>query len=413
MSLRRSVRSARRRAAEARSAARKLQRVHRAEAEVLLAQAARRRFVRQPDPLARLLPTIRRLFGLGKVARRLRVRTEAVFAALSTEIGGLCRSEELPWAMLLAAAPWWSPPRSFRAPDGDLDERRRALLRHLLGPFPVPLFLARALQDVSRLAIARTPDEDVWLVTACAWIARGRSLRAAVGHWLPAGFTRAMCHAFATTPGVIPPVEALRRAQVEGLGGPAAFARALLRTELGRWLGPDREARWHAILGQVCARGALTAWRGDDVRDLVSWLDAAAADPAFSLSGRTEASIRAHVDAHRWLRAADGARAGRCGIPGFREGGITIRELRSEQDLRREGQRMQHCVALYVPLVKAGKVAVFAVTGPDVSATVEVVTGLRRIAQVKGRANRPPCPAARRAVARWAAANGLEGAERT
>lgn len=408
---RRARRALARSRAEAQVAARKARRLEDAQRELAISRAlARPPTRRAPEsPFTAVAPSVRNLLGLARVDAGLRERTLDVFDLLARVAPKVCRADELPWVLLLASARWVRAPRTLRAADGDDDQRRDAVARHLLGGHRVPPFLWRALAGVDRLAIARVPHEDRWVAQLAAWCARGSSLRDAVGTLLPAGFTRAMCHAFASTSEAsVRPALALRRAQVEALAGPRAFADALGRTALGSWLGPEREARWQEVLPQICARPWLTSLRGEALLDFVAWALAALDAGALSFAGRTAASVEALVRAHRAQLAAGTTSWGRSGLRGLREGDVVVRELRTAKELVAEGTRMGHCVGMYQPLVASGKVAIFSLEGPELRATLEVVPGLRRVVQVKGPKNRPPNPAVRELVGRWAAAAGVE-----
>jgi hypothetical protein len=402
-------RTALRRAAESRAATRKaarvLRRAREAAAEAALA-SARFRSRATLDPRDDL-GAVRNLLGLARVDRGRTQRVIELYQLLARVLPSAANAGELPWVLLLAMVPWHRDPRAFRAPAGDAEGVRGALLRHLLGPYPAPAFLRSAL-DVDRLAIARVPLEDAWGASHLAWVARGRSLREAVGTLLPAGFTRAMCHAFLVAGPRSTPIVALRHAQVAGLGGPPAFAERLLLGRLGAWLGPAAEAAWHAWLGWACRQPWLVALAPGPLEDVVAWVeDERRRRPGFTCHGRTAASVARAVEAFVALRDADGARLGRAGLRGLRDLGCEVRELASAKDLVAEGQRMGHCVAAYLPLVASGKVAVFGLSGPGAEATVEVVRGLGLVVQVKGRRNAPPTDLARALVRRWAERNGL------
>jgi hypothetical protein len=404
-------RERRRSLAEGRSAARKAEREAALAREEALARSFRRsRFAQllaPTDPLAVLLPQLRSLLALARAERSLRDRVEQVFEAIGREMPRLLRLDDLPWALLLAGCPWHGAPRAFRAGVGAAPELREAFVRHLLGPWPPPLFLRAALA-VDRLAVARVPEEDQWAVSLLGWICRGRSLRAAVGRLLPAGFTRAMVLLFLRAPAGATPIAAVRRAQVAGLGGDPGFASRLLQTRLGRWQGPEREGAWHRVLAWACARPWLQAWPADALADWVTWVEELLEQgKEATLRGRTEASVTREVAAHRQLREADAVPVGPSGLRGFRDGDVVIRELRSARELVQEGQRMGHCVGMYEPLVTARKVAVFSLAGEGGGATIEVILGTRRVVQVKGRHNAAPSPAVLRWVGRWAASNGL------
>src|SRR5262249_37001667 len=167
-------------------------------------------------------------------------------------------------------------------------------------------------------------------------------------------------------------IRSLRRAQVLGLGGSGAVARAVGHTRLARELWEPADERWwlaalqwlagHPTLGLVI------------VEQLVDYLHARrfgdrsgmqAPDPVFNMAGRSpRALIRlaeeweifaAGLDGMPQPFPASGLRPGRWegGDNGAREV-WTMDEIRDTGSLLAEARAMRHCVATYAPRLEAG-----------------------------------------------------------
>lgn len=165
--------------------------------------------------------------------------------------------------------------------------------------------------------------------------------------------------------------------------------------------------------------------RAHERNDLIDFIAAAKQeDEGFSLKGRTLPALRRRMEEwHRALAKAQaicgGSWAGRP-LPDVeyeagREEKTAIwrfRQIKTGDELHREGQRMHHCVASYKALCVSGEVSIWSLTCEyplghlNKGVTIEV----RRdgvIVQVRGFANRRPHANEAKVVRRWADQHGL------
>lgn len=350
---------------------------------------------RPSERLAAEWPSIHNLLVLAQVDRALLEKVSRLCAVLVHHLPQLVSAEWLPWLTLLALPEWVRPIERLRLPSGSVRRKREAVAVHLLARYPVPPFLLRAL-DVEPLAVARVPLEDRWAVEALAHVGRGGSLREIVGtEAFPAPLTRRMCHRFLDATADTPPVAALRRAQVEGLGGPPALAARLLATRLGDLHGPDPrvgEPYLQRVVDWLCRRTLLHEREPALLDDIVAWaVERNRVEDGFSLEGRSEAAVVREVERFRIGRAlaADpGDALPDAGIGPWRHEAWTVEQLVRRRSLWEEGEHLRHCVALYTNLARKRKVAVFSLRRGGVRrATIEVALGAGAILQAKGFAN--------------------------
>jgi hypothetical protein len=111
-----------------------------------------------------------------------------------------------------------------------------SLAQHLLARSPVPPFMASAWFDLP-------PGEQLPQHDWYRHLGRGENIRTAK---LPLRLTRAMAHLFTQAPHYFSAVAALRWAQVRGLGGSPALARAVVGTRLGKVL--ENEEFWESVV---------------------------------------------------------------------------------------------------------------------------------------------------------------------
>jgi hypothetical protein len=163
----------------------------------------------------------------------------------------------------------------------------------------------------------------------------------------------------------------------------------------------------------------------DEMNDLIDYLCAAKQqDPAFSLKGRTLATLRRRMEEwHRALAKAEtlcgGSWAGRA-IPDVdyqagsdhKKAVWRFRQIKTGDDLFREGQRMHHCVASYKARCVSGDVSIWSLSCEyppghfNKGVTIEVRRD-GRIAQVRGFGNRAAYGNEAAMVQRWAKEHGL------
>jgi hypothetical protein len=167
----------------------------------------------------------------------------------------------------------------------------------------------------------------------------------------------------------------------------------------------------------------------DEMDDLVDFLAAAKQeDPAFTLSGRTPAVLRRRMeDWHRALRRHAAVSGGAwTGIPlpdvvyevgqDHKRTIWRIRQIKTGNELFREGERMHHCVASYKWSCTQGYVSIWSMTSEfpigrlNRGVTMEVRDG--RIVQCRGFANRDAYANEETMAKRWAREHGLTWALR-
>jgi hypothetical protein len=163
----------------------------------------------------------------------------------------------------------------------------------------------------------------------------------------------------------------------------------------------------------------------DEMNDLIDYLSAAKReDERFSLKGRTLATLRRRMeDWHRALAKAQtlcgGSWPGRPLPDAAYETGEEprraiwrFRQIKTGDDLFREGQRMHHCVASYKARCLSGEVSIWSLSCEypvgqlHKGVTIEVRAD-GRIVQVRGFANRAAFGNERAMIMRWADEHGL------
>jgi hypothetical protein len=163
----------------------------------------------------------------------------------------------------------------------------------------------------------------------------------------------------------------------------------------------------------------------EKMNDLIDFLIVAKEEePSFSLKGRAlPALLRRMEEWHRALRKQQVISGGGwegCAIPDVayeagsehRKAIWRFRQIKTGNDLFREGQRMHHCVASYKFLCTRGDVSIWSLTCeyPLGQVNKGVTIELRRdgaIVQCRGFANRLPYANEVAMVKRWASAHGL------
>lgn len=314
----------------------------------------------------------------------------------------------------------WSPPgKGSRA-------ALRSLVQHVVGPYPLPVFL------IDSLLAGRMLQEEIrqQLLVADA-VANGRSLYKNQGELLGGvRLTRRMCHTLLGTGAALSLIPAVRRAQVLGHGGSHALALELGRGFFRESL-PDEEF-WDEVIHWLCRQGKFDFAQIGPVCDYLE--HARAGNPGYSIKGRTWASVRRrmhlwHEDLAMARRLRGGGRRSERRVVEYRPSGFrslswnepvkkgrkvveqipwSVREILTVDDLVAEGHAMAHCVASYGALVERGAVSIWSLSCRKKRlATIEVRNGPGQVVQVRGRGNRLPTAAEARALRYWSARNAL------
>lgn len=278
-----------------------------------------------------------------------------------------------------------------------------SLARHLLGRYPTPRFLASVWFGGDD-QVARTRRS--WYIEH----SRGRRLR---DLRLPIALTRAMEHAAQHSPDHLSVEVALRRAEVIGLGGTPDLASAITATRLAYHF--DRGALWRGVIAWLarCRDEIDLAW----ITPIVNHIQAAATPPR--LTGRPFEAVRREValaaeatppwqprspQPARWTRSPWREAT-------FLEGDEVWRlvELTSSEQLRIEGRKLKHCVAVYASRCCAGASRIWSLrqarpAADDASVlTIEVDPRSATVVQLRGMLNRFATGRPLALVRRWAA----------
>lgn len=358
-----------------------------------------------PGWLARLRPRIKAQWDAGRGQRFKRLLQYVVRVApdLAAE----------PWVFGLFALSEMPDLRPLADWDGyllaDPARRFRHLVTHLALRWTLPEFLLDELQQPS---LRHTP--------LLAHVARGGSVRAVAGTaLLPPPLTRRTVHRLLTAPAPGECLEEIvRRTQLRELGAAPELVTAVADTWLAdRFVAPDLERRWAAILGwMVRNQDAMPA---DDVPRIVGFLS----HEPIEVVGRGAAGLLelarawtppspvAAMQVRPTARyRSSGFGGGRVLLEGDGDDAVewTIQELRSWRALFREGRKMRHCVSLYAARVRNGHCSIWSLrrNGARVL-TVEVRNHQGEIVQVRGHCNRRATDHERAVLARWASKTRL------
>jgi hypothetical protein len=315
-----------------------------------------------------------------------------------------------------------------------------SLGHHLFTQYPVPAFMTSVWFD---FLPDELPDEPDWYrhlrLPEHEWykhLGRGRNIRTAD---LPLRFTKAMAHQFHQAPDHFGVYDALRWAQVRGLGGSESLAQAVLRTRLGYSF--EHEDFWETVLRFCVNHPRLDLAK---VRSIVYFLHQQKfatregvtpegvfgtlppPQPEYSLKGRTVASLLRQAE--EWERQVEEEKQrdfswNPSPIGAFRlvEGNAaqrdmrcwTVTELLSSRALSREGREMKHCVAGYARSCGRKWSSIWSLglenrRGRHRVLTIEVDPDARTIVQVRGKQNRVAQFGERAILQRWAEQEGLQ-----
>jgi hypothetical protein len=333
-------------------------------------------------------------------------------------------------ALALHHADWLRPPEAWKPGGPSPWPQAASLAHHLLARYPVPACLTSVWFDPPP---GQPLPQHGWF----KHLGRGGSLRTA---GLPLRLTRAMAHRLGQAPHHYRVFAALRWAQVVGMGGGEALARAVAATPLGR--GPGDEPFWEEVLRFLVRHPTFPL---DQVGPLVDCLRHQRGEasegvspagvfgplppprPDFSLQGRTVASVlRLIEDWHRDLGLEAAVPLGRTWRPsplrGFRLVEVSaalgtqrvweVTELLAGRDLVLEGRALRHCVATYAGRCPRGQASIWSLRlatgqGRFRVLTVEVDVPNRTVGQARGWRNRYPTAQEWEILRLWAAQEGL------
>ncbi len=233
---------------------------------------------------------------------------------------------------------------------------------------------------------------------------------------MPIPFTQKMAHYFLQAPAVFSITEALRWAQVKGLGGDEKLAERFVYSWIGNKPYGD-EIFWEVFI-RLVVNGGMFSY--DKLTDIIDYIrEAKTENRDYSLKGRTLQSLTRQSDEwHKKDVIIKGPLTwNSCGIEGYKfekmEDAIALEELLGSKLLRNEGRTMKHCVGSYVTQCRTGKSAIFSMKKYSLGmlnatmATIEVNLELKRIVQARSKTNSPISEEARKHLYIWAKGQGL------
>jgi hypothetical protein len=323
------------------------------------------------------------------------------------------------------------PPETWRCRIKSRSQERRFidLVRFTFARYPAPAHLEQIwIRDVEddfvdderrreqRAANAARPAMRPSLLRWHIIATQGGSLHKQAEHF---HLSRLETHHFLATPTDLTTDRAFWYAIAAAQGATSSVAHRVAQTKLADH--SVASAFWRDV-ARFFARNPTTL---AEMNDLIDFIRAAKADDdGFALKGRTLPALRRRM--HDWHRALQKQQAicggswSGCALPDIeyragRDDDIAIwrfRQIRTGNDLYREGQRMRHCVASYKDRCISGEVSIWSLACeyPPGHFNKGVTIELRRsgvIVQCRGVANRPPYGNEVAMVKRWAREHGL------
>jgi hypothetical protein len=318
----------------------------------------------------------------------------------------------------------WSPIKQNAYP------QFASLAQHLLARYPVPACMTSVWFD---LPLGEKLPQHTWF----KHLGLGQNIRTAS---LPIQLTKAMAHLFAQSPHHYSAVAALRWAQVRGLGGGEALARAVVGTHLGKVL--ENEGFWETVIQFFVNQPSLDLAQVGPVVDFLQhqrfeWREGVSPtgvfgkqpppQPHFTMKGRTTASIcRLVSEWHRQLGqdSKQPTVSWRHSpikdlqiVEGSEELGNvrlwTISELLTNRALFLEGQAIRHCVATYTKNCVRRQTSIWSMQsehqrGRHRVLTIEVDLPKRLICQARKKSNLRPQEKEMEVLECWAKEQGLK-----
>jgi hypothetical protein len=298
-----------------------------------------------------------------------------------------------------------------------------SMAHHLICDFKVPVFLASTWYATDSAADRKRG----WYVGHSRG-ARFRSLD------LPVVMTRKMEHIFLDSQDHLPVEQAIRRAELLGLGAPAEFVKAIMSTRLATDL--RHSEFWRTVwLFLIANAGDVDPMQIGPMIDYIQavrhhhtqdgMMEFGTPQPTFSMKGQTVQSVlRLMREWHRslgmggpsysWVRSPFEPllfdEASRDGSEPPRR--WQMMELINSAQLRREGAALHHCVASYADRCYRGSTSIWSLRfWQDEKVhhvlTVEVDPRRRAVIQARGRANRAPTEKPLRLLQDWASRERL------
>ncbi len=306
----------------------------------------------------------------------------------------------------------------------------RSLALHLFARYPVPAFMTSVwLRDPDPLSA----KHQGWY----KHVGSGRNIRTAD---LPLHFTKRMGHHFVLAPDHFTVQQALRWGQVRGLGGSEGLAGAVAETVLGQSF--EHDDFWRTVVQFFVNESPVDPVHVGPIVDYLNDQRFVPQDalieegelgppgplqPNLTMKGRTKRALLRQVEEwHKRLRhypKTVPVRWSRSGIGEFEyvehdndqqhpPQTWTIRELLTSGELYREGQAMQHCVAIYARVCALRASSIWSMRLDHCARRQRVMTievDLRHglIRQARRRRNAWPSGKPKEILRRWAEQEGL------
>ena len=340
-----------------------------------------------------------------KLGSKAKSRDKEIFKDMLEHLNGSAKVAldeafiQAAYNMLLFRAHWRKDVFTWKARSKQTSAQMMELAEYLFCLYTVPTFLYKAFYECTNLLYIE------WFLH----IGSGKKVKE-IGK-VPIPFTQKMAHYFLQVPFKYSVVEALRWAQVKGLGGDDKLAERIAFS----WIATkpyNDEYFWNEFLLLLVNSGMFNH---DKLIELIDYVrEAKREHAAYSLKGRTLQSLSRHSDEwHNRFAIYKGNQAWKpCGIEGYKDDRkkekVVLQELTEAAMLREEGKTMKHCVASYAFYCAKGKTAIYSlrkVSGGilvETLATIEVNLSLRRIVQAKAKMNKPISEEAKHYLYEWA-----------
>jgi len=304
----------------------------------------------------------------------------------------------------------------------------RSLAEHLFSKYKTPALLWSAFFE-------RDTAIQVALENLVISIAGGNSFYEEVktgGIHVP--LTRKMCHEVLASSSDLTFLQAIRRVQIDHLGGDRRLWKAWLATRPGRSLGTEvDETFWNSVLNWLAQNPMLDRTQVSPLCDYIT--TRRNENRNFSMKGRAANLLiegmeawHAELQAGRAQRNAPHVPRAENYLPsGFRgavydrtregKGGKIVEiwkfeEILTLRDLTQEGRAMHHCVASYAASIERREISIWSLsrrdnTGNYHALTIEVRNSSRSVVQARGVCNKLPSGPEANVLAMWAQKNDL------
>lgn len=303
----------------------------------------------------------------------------------------------------------WDPPRASRW------TQFNSLVQHLFVEYEMPGFMPGVWLDDNKF------EREVFF-----HLAKGQGIRK---FGTPIHCTKKMVPHFMTAAADLTIPQALRWAQVRGLGGEESLAGAIIGSRLARF--QNSEPFWNDVI-EFLVRESVGPNEATGLIDFIHAQRFVSARTAYGLNldrpiapqlslrhrdlmwlRRYITNWRADFRVHEPLFGIDWQPLGIASFERSTTHGVwTITELTSSEELRIEGGILNHCVYSYRSDCRRRTSSIWSLRHRSAERTARVLTievdpRTRRIVQVKGKGNRRPSFAELDVIKQWAHATEL------